>query len=181
MERLNLSRRRDSIILGGEALAFSQTLTSRSVEETIQFARILGSLVHPGTIITLEGDLGAGKTHFSQGLARGMGIQGVVNSPTFSLIKEYQGEYLSLYHMDLYRIQLEEAEELGLEEYFESNGVCIIEWASRIEEILPKERLGLSLHIQGEQQREIHCTAIGDTPSQLLQHWTNQIDKELGI
>jgi tRNA threonylcarbamoyladenosine biosynthesis protein TsaE len=155
-----------------------QTMESRSVEQTVYMAETLGSLLQPGSIITLEGDLGAGKTHFSQGIARGLGVQGIVNSPTFSLIKEYQGTKLTLYHMDLYRISLEEAEELGLEEYLFGEGVCIIEWADRIEDILPENRLLIEIGIRGSQERNIRVGARGPEYAALLSEWRLQLEKE---
>ncbi len=91
---------------------------TRQEEDTERLGRRLSAMFAPGTVITLDGDLGAGKTRFSQALARGMGVQEIVNSPTFTIIKEYEGARLPLYHMDVYRISLEEAEELGLDEYF---------------------------------------------------------------
>jgi tRNA threonylcarbamoyladenosine biosynthesis protein TsaE len=160
-------------------LTTSHIVTTRSVEETMHIARALGSLLKPGMIITLEGDLGAGKTHFTQGLARGLGVQGIVNSPTFSLIKEYQGASLELYHMDLYRIDPDEAEELGLEEYFYGEGVCVIEWAGRIHEMLSKERLDIHLRIKGENEREIHFVAMGTDYMLLVTKWRELLKEEL--
>jgi tRNA threonylcarbamoyladenosine biosynthesis protein TsaE len=160
-------------------LTNSHSIQTRCVEETMHIAETLGPLLKPGMVITLEGDLGAGKTHFAQGLARGLGIKGIVNSPTFSLIKEYQGSRLNLYHMDLYRINLDEAEELGLEEYLFGEGVCVIEWAGRIEEMLPKERLDFNLRIKGERERDIHFVTRGTDYMQLVRQWAEQLEKEL--
>lgn len=114
-----------------------------SVEETQDLARRIAQLLQPGDVITLEGDLGAGKTSFTQGLAQGLGIADVVNSPTFTIIKEYQGR-LPLYHMDVYRVG-DEMEDLGYDEYFYGEGVTVIEWASMIESILPPERLAIEI------------------------------------
>lgn len=124
-----------------------------SAELTMTLAEQLAKVVGPGTVITLEGDLGAGKTHFTKGLAIGLGIKKTVNSPTFTIIKEYKGS-LPLYHMDVYRIS-EGDEDLGLEEYFYGEGVTVIEWASLISEQLPKERLAIEIYREGDYERKI--------------------------
>lgn len=118
---------------------------SRSSEETGRLARELAGRLVPGSVVALEGDLGAGKTTFAQAFARGLGVQGTVNSPTFTLIKEYEGARCPFYHMDVYRLTPEEAEELGLEEYFGGDGISLVEWASRIADLLPEERLEVAL------------------------------------
>lgn len=119
---------------------------SHSPEDTGRLARELAGKLGPGSVVTLEGDLGAGKTTFAQAFAAGLGVQGIVNSPTFTLIKEYEGEKCPFYHMDVYRLTPEEADELGLEEYFHGDGVSLVEWASRIADLLPEERLELVLN-----------------------------------
>lgn len=118
---------------------------SRSPEETGLLARELAVRLTPGSVVALEGDLGAGKTTFAQAFARGLGVEGTVNSPTFTLIKEYEGKRCPFYHMDVYRLSVEEADELGLEEYFGGDGISLVEWASRIAELLPEERLELNM------------------------------------
>lgn len=140
-------------------------LVSQSPEETRSWAERLAGLLQPGDVISLEGDLGAGKTTFTQGLAKGLGIRGVVNSPTFTLIKEYQGS-MPLYHMDVYRME-DEFEELGFDEYFYGEGVTVVEWASRIQSMLPTDILDIyikrldgdcreiSLHPKGEHFRQV--------------------------
>ncbi|GAB7387810.1 tRNA (adenosine(37)-N6)-threonylcarbamoyltransferase complex ATPase subunit type 1 TsaE [Bacillaceae bacterium] len=120
---------------------------SRSSEETQRLAEKMAPLLQPGDVIALEGDLGAGKTTFTQGLARGLGITQVVNSPTFTLIKEYAGR-IPLYHMDVYRLE-EEGEDLGFDEYFYGDGVTVVEWPSRIREALPPERLQVRIVKEG--------------------------------
>lgn len=119
-------------------------------EQTQEFAKRLASLLQPGDVIALEGDLGAGKTTFTKGLALGLGITRNVNSPTFTIIKEYQGR-LPLYHMDVYRVE-DSYEDLGFEEYFEGNGVTIVEWAHLIETQLPECLLTIHL-FHGENGR----------------------------
>lgn len=113
---------------------------SNSAEETYAFGRRLGEEAVPGEILCLDGDLGVGKTVFTQGFAAGLGIQDYVNSPTFNIVKEYEGGRLPLYHFDVYRIgDPSEMEEIGYEDYFYGEGVAIIEWPGLIEELLPKE------------------------------------------
>lgn len=99
----------------------------------------------PGMVIALDGELGAGKTKFTQAFAKTLGVEGVVNSPTFTIIKEYTSARLPLYHMDVYRLTMEEADELGMEEYFDGDGVCVVEWASRVASLLPTERLAIQI------------------------------------
>jgi tRNA threonylcarbamoyladenosine biosynthesis protein TsaE len=111
---------------------------SKSVEETLDIAREYAKTVNPGDVICLEGDLGAGKTHFVKGFVELFGLDGnVVSSPTFTIINEYEGT-IPIYHFDCYRLENpEEALEIGAEEYLYGSGVCLIEWPDRITEILP--------------------------------------------
>lgn len=111
---------------------------TNSVEETRELAGKMALSACPGDIFTLDGDLGAGKTAFSQGFAAGLGITGIVNSPTFTILNIYEEGRLPLYHFDVYRISdIDEMEEIGCEEFFFGRGVCLIEWASMIEELIP--------------------------------------------
>lgn len=113
---------------------------SNSAEDTFAFGQKLGREAVPGDIICLDGDLGVGKTVFTQGFAAGLGIDDYVNSPTFNIVKEYEGGRLPLYHFDVYRIgDPSEMEEIGYEDYFYGQGVSIIEWPGQIEELLPEE------------------------------------------
>ena len=108
-------------------------------EETFEVGRTIGMNAKPGQIYTLTGDLGVGKTVFTQGVAAGLGITEPVNSPTFTIIQEYEDGRLPFYHFDVYRIgDIEEMDEIGYEDYFYGNGVTMIEWANLIEEILPE-------------------------------------------
>lgn len=113
---------------------------SHSAEDTFAFGKKLGEAAKPGDILCLDGDLGVGKTVFTQGFAAGLGIEDYVNSPTFNIVKEYAGGRLPLYHFDVYRIgDPSEMEEIGYEDYFYGHGVSIIEWPGQIEELIPKE------------------------------------------
>ncbi|WP_281884570.1 tRNA (adenosine(37)-N6)-threonylcarbamoyltransferase complex ATPase subunit type 1 TsaE [Paenibacillus sp. YYML68] len=130
--------------------------SAEGVSDTAALAERLASLFRPGTVIALDGDLGAGKTTFSQAVAKAIGVPGIVNSPTFTIIKEYEGTQFPFYHMDVYRLSMEEADELGLDDYFYGEGVTLVEWASLIEELLPPERLSIYLeHLGGERRRLI--------------------------
>ncbi|MBB6217606.1 tRNA threonylcarbamoyladenosine biosynthesis protein TsaE [Anaerosolibacter carboniphilus] len=131
-------------------------IVSLGEEYTFQLGYKLGGLLSKGDVVCLTGDLGAGKTTLSKAIAKGLGVEEDVTSPTFTLIHEYMGR-LPLYHFDVYRIRkIEEMDELGYEEYFYGDGVCLIEWASLIEELIPIEHLWI--HItkgDGDQNREI--------------------------
>lgn len=110
-------------------------------EETFALAKQLGEAAEPGMVFTLTGDLGVGKTVFAQGLAEGLGITEPINSPTFTIVQVYDEGRLPFYHFDVYRIgDVEEMDEIGYEDYFYGDGVCLIEWAELIEEILPGRR-----------------------------------------
>lgn len=108
-------------------------------EETYGLGQKMGAEAAPGRIICLNGDLGVGKTVFTQGFARGLGIEEPVNSPTFTIVQQYDGGRLPLYHFDVYRIgDISEMDEIGYEDCFFGEGVCLIEWSGLIEEILPE-------------------------------------------
>ncbi|MEX2415247.1 MAG: tRNA (adenosine(37)-N6)-threonylcarbamoyltransferase complex ATPase subunit type 1 TsaE [Paenibacillaceae bacterium] len=137
------------------------TYISASLVDTDRLASELASVLAPGSLIALEGDLAAGKTAFSQAFARAIGVTETVNSPTFTIIKEYEGTRFPFYHMDVYRISLMEAAELGLEDYFYGQGISLVEWASRIEQLLPLERLDIDIRRTNEDTRVIHIQPHG--------------------
>jgi tRNA threonylcarbamoyladenosine biosynthesis protein TsaE len=140
------------------------SLELSSLEQTETFGKVLGKVAEPGDVITLEGPLGAGKTALTQAIARGLGVSPhiYVTSPTFSLLHEYLGR-IPLYHMDLYRLSgVDEIESLGFAEYFYSNGLTVIEWPERLENLMPTERLHIELAISGEAARTANLTAHGD-------------------
>ena len=119
---------------------------SKSAEETRAIGEELGKNALPGQIIAFRAEMGAGKTVFSQGFARGLGISGPVNSPTFTLLQIYEGGRLPLYHFDVYRIEdPEEMQEVGLDEYLYGDGVCLIEWSELIDELLPEDCIKISI------------------------------------
>ena len=115
-------------------------IETNSAEETFRLGEKLGHLAIPGQIYTLNGDLGVGKTVFTQGVASGLGIKEPVNSPTFTIVQVYNEGRIPLYHFDVYRIgDPEEMYEIGYEEYFFGEGVCLIEWSKLIDELIPEE------------------------------------------
>lgn len=119
----------------------NMVIETRSPEETFALGKKIGEMARPGEIYTLTGDLGVGKTVFTQGVAAGLGIIEPVSSPTFTIIQEYDSGRLPFYHFDVYRIgDIEEMDEIGYDDYFFGQGICLIEWANLIEEILPENR-----------------------------------------
>jgi tRNA threonylcarbamoyladenosine biosynthesis protein TsaE len=139
-------------------------LITESAEETSNIGEQLGRLLSSGNIICLSGDLGAGKTAFTKGIAKGMGIEDYVTSPTYTIINEYEGR-LPLYHFDVYRLNdVEEMYELGYEEYFFGDGVVVLEWADIVRDIIPGERLWITiLNTKGDNSREIIIEPTGET------------------
>jgi tRNA threonylcarbamoyladenosine biosynthesis protein TsaE len=119
---------------------------SFSEDETFRIGEEYGRKAHPGSVFSLEGDLGVGKTVFAKGFAQGLGITETVNSPTFTIMKIYEGGRLDLYHYDAYRIEdPSEMEEIGYTDYFYGEGTCLIEWACNIEEYLPEHFTKISI------------------------------------
>ena len=115
-------------------------IDSFCAKDTYELGEKIGQMAKPGMVISLTGDLGVGKTVFTQGLAKGLGIEEPVNSPTFTIVQVYEEGLLPLYHFDVYRIgDIEEMDEIGYEDYFYGEGVCLIEWADLIREILPEQ------------------------------------------
>lgn len=126
-------------------------IETNSPEETFALGQKLGKQAKAGQIYTLNGDLGVGKTVFTQGIARGLGITEAVSSPTFTIVQVYEEGRLPFYHFDVYRIgDIEEMEEIGYDDYFFGNGVCMIEWAELIEELIPEN----SIHVTIEKDLE---------------------------
>lgn len=135
-------------------------ITTNNEEETIELAQNIESEKFSNMVICLQGDLGSGKTVFSKAFAASMGIEENITSPTFTIIKEYDGE-IKLFHMDVYRLN-EIKEDIGITEYFKKKGVCIIEWADLIEDILPKNRLDIKINIIDENTRVFKIIPHGE-------------------
>ena len=121
-------------------------IESFSPEDTFRVGEQLAKDARPGDIYTLDGDLGVGKTIFTKGIAKGLGIEEPVTSPTFTILQEYESGRMPLYHFDVYRIgDPEEMDEIGYEDYFYGQGICLIEWAGLIEELIPPEAIRISI------------------------------------
>ena len=126
-------------------------IETRSPEETLYLAEKVSGLLKCGDVITLDGDLGAGKTVFSKGIAKGLGIMDPVTSPTFIIMQEYEGGRLPLYHFDVYRIEdPEELYAIGADEYINGTGVCLIEWAVQVEDIIPEDAIKVTIVREAE-------------------------------
>ena|SRR5690625_976717 len=134
-------------------------IKTHTERETMKVAEKLALLLNPGDVITLEGELGSGKTVFSKGIANGLGIKRAVTSPTFTIIKEYEGE-LPFYHMDAYRLEHSE-EDMGFDEYFYGDGISVVEWAQFVADYLPETRLNIHLEYIDERTRLLTFTPIG--------------------
>ena len=142
-------------------------IETRSPEETFRLGRKLGEAALPGQVFTLTGDLGTGKTVFTQGFAKGLGIAEPVNSPTFTIVQVYDEGRLPLYHFDVYRIgDVEEMEEVGFEDYVMGEGVSLIEWAELISEILPEKRTAVRIEKDLEQGFDYRKITISESDSQ---------------
>ena len=121
-------------------------IETKNARETYEVGEKIGRKARPGQVYTLMGDLGVGKTVFTQGVANGLGITEPVSSPTFTIIQEYEEGRLPFYHFDVYRIGcIEEMDEIGYEDYFYGNGICLIEWANLIEEIIPEDAISITI------------------------------------
>ena len=136
---------------------------SKTPLETIRLGKMIGRLLNRGDVVALMGELGAGKTQLIKGLAQGAGVKRsvYVSSPSFTLIDEYKGK-IPFYHIDLYRLTDEkEAEGLGLEEYFQGEGITAVEWADRIPSLLPEEFLRIHIHYTGKNTRSVEVVGNG--------------------
>ncbi|KRN57981.1 tRNA (adenosine(37)-N6)-threonylcarbamoyltransferase complex ATPase subunit type 1 TsaE [Carnobacterium divergens] len=150
-----------------------RTKHAKNEAETKEIAKSLADFLKEGSVLLLEGNLGAGKTTFTKGIAEGLGIKEVIKSPTYTLIREYQSGRLPLYHMDVYRLEEVGGDELGLEEYFQGEGVSIVEWATFIPEDLPKEFLKIKLVPMGEDfsERNLVFEPVGAQYEQIVANY----------
>ncbi len=149
----------------------TRTIDIPDLAATEAFGRRLGALLFPGAVVALVGQLGAGKTHLTRAVAEGLGVKNpaAVTSPTFVLIQEYPAR-LPVYHFDAYRLSgPREFAELGVDEYFHSDGVCLIEWADKVEPTLPAEHLRVEIAVVDENCRRFEVTATGGRYERLLQ------------
>lgn len=143
-------------------------ITTHSEMETLELAQNFESEKFPNMIICLNGELGSGKTLFTKGIANGLGIQDTITSPTYTIIKEYLDGEMPLYHMDVYRLD-GKTDGVGIEEYFNKNGVVVIEWADTIKDILPDERLDIRFKIIDENKRVLTITPYGKKYEELCE------------
>lgn len=150
-------------VMSTDAESADFTFESRSIADTVQFGHCLGGVLLPATLVALEGTLGAGKTRLVQAVAESLGVNaGDVVSPTFVLVQQYEGRR-TLYHVDVYRLKDEdEYLELGIDECLTGNTIVFIEWAGRVENCLPRERIQISIDVTGEDTRRFHVTAVGE-------------------
>ena len=150
-------------------------LRSHSARETARIGSALGQYAEAGDVFLLSGELGAGKTCLTQGIAKGLGVDEYVRSPTFVLVSVHQGR-LPLYHIDIYRLdEVAEVVDLGLEEYLAGDGVSVIEWASKALEVFPQPYMLVTLTYEGENERLIQLEARGERHESLL----SQVEKRL--
>lgn len=136
-------------------------ISIKDKNEMKQFAKRLVALVQPGDLVLLNGDLGAGKTTFTQFIGEALGVKRTINSPTFNIIKSYKGTNLKLHHMDCYRLE-DSDEDLGFDEYFEDDALTVIEWSQFIEDLLPNESLTINIEMIDEISRHITIEAKGE-------------------
>lgn len=149
------------------------TYESQSEHETFTIAEKLAKLLNPGNVLTLEGELGTGKTVFTKGIAKGLEVEDVITSPTFTIVKEYKGKY-PLYHMDVYRLENSD-EDIGFLEYFEGDGISIIEWAQFIEMYLPEERLNITIEFLDFERRKITFEPYGNDYERIVEKLRSQL------
>ncbi len=141
---------------------FQLDLTSYSATQTWRWGEQLGQLARAGDLVCLEGDLGSGKTCFTQGLGHGLGVREEISSPTFILANEHRGGRLMLYHLDVYRLRsADEAIGIGLDDYLAGDGVTVIEWAEKIRAVLPAERLWIMFRHVSDDERALQFQATG--------------------
>lgn len=143
-----------------------KVITINNRDEILAFGEYLGKLLKPHMLLTLNGDLGAGKTTFTKGIGKGLGIKRIINSPTFTILKQYQGNY-QLSHFDAYRLE-GQSEDLGFEEIFDSDDICVVEWPEFLEDILPQERLAMTIKRIDDDRREFILKPIGKKYEELV-------------
>lgn len=135
-------------------------IITNSEKETFDVGYKIGKLLKKGDVISLNGDLGAGKTHLTKGIAAGLEVDDYITSPTFNIVNEYQGR-LPFYHFDVYRIDdIYEMYEIGFDEYLYGEGVCVVEWGDMVEELLPKDKIYIYIKKLEDNVREIQITGL---------------------
>ena len=136
---------------------------SFGAEDTFRYGQMLGEKIPAGSVVCLDGDLGVGKTVFAKGVAKGLGVKEPVSSPTFTIVQEYREGRIPLFHFDVYRIEEpEEMEEIGYEDYFFGDGVCLVEWADQIRELIPDSAVRITIEKDPEKGFDYRRITIED-------------------
>lgn len=136
------------------------TFVTNNERETFQLGYKIGTMLKKGDVISLNGDLGAGKTHLTKGIAAGLGVDDYITSPTFTIVNEYKGR-LPFYHFDVYRIDdIYEMYEIGFDEYLYGDGVCVVEWGDMVEELLPKDKIYIYIKKLDDSIREVQIKGL---------------------
>ena len=141
-------------------------MITKNESETIALGKKLGQLLPKGSVVALEGDLAGGKTTFTKGIGEALGVKQVINSPTFTILKIYNGR-LPLYHIDAYRLE-NITQDLGFEDYIDGDGVCVIEWANFIEYVLPDQLLNIEFTINDDDSRTLTLQGHGDKYEEVI-------------
>lgn len=150
----------------------TSTLISTSREQTERMGELLATLLRPGDVVLLSGDLGAGKTQFSKGVARGLGVCEPVTSPTFNILLVHEGTDMPLFHFDLYRLEHEsELEDIDYFGTLEDGGVSLVEWGDRFPAAMPEDALSVTIGITGDDSRSIEIVPSGSRSTQLADAW----------
>lgn len=151
----------------------SVSIIVENEEETCKLARLISKYSFEGFLVTLNGELGAGKTRFAKAFGESLGITQTINSPTFNILKCYYGGAYPFYHIDAYRLE-GIRQDLGFEEYIEGDGVCLVEWSNFIDYLLPKEYLDISIYIEESDRRRFVINSYGDKYKEIVK----EIEKE---
>ena len=133
---------------------------TKSNTETIELGEKIGKILKPNDVVLIDGDLSCGKTTITKGIGRALGVKKIINSPTFTIVKEYKGDNLFLYHLDLYRLDGLD-QDFDLEEYMDSNNICVIEWPYQVKEILPNEFILIKFKRLTDTERQIEISFVG--------------------
>jgi tRNA threonylcarbamoyladenosine biosynthesis protein TsaE len=148
---------------------------SPSEERTRELGAALGRVLQPGDVVGLVGELGAGKTTFVQGIARGAGARGYVASPTFTLVREYEGR-LRLYHVDLFRLQPQDLDSIGFDDLLDAGGAVLVEWADRAADRLPADTLWVEVTGTGAEVRTLRVRPAGGAARPLADRWRAEVE-----
>lgn len=137
-----------------------KTIITNNERETFELGYKIGTMLKKGDVISLNGDLGAGKTHLTKGIAAGLGVDDYITSPTFTIVNEYMGR-LPFYHFDVYRIDdIYEMYEIGFDEYLYGEGVCVVEWGDMVDELLPKDKIYIYIKKLEDNVREVQISGL---------------------